>query len=299
MSTFTAIDLSALPMPDFVETLDFETLLAAYKADFIARYPALAAALDLESEPVVKLLETGAYRELLVRARVNDAGRANMLATSTGADLDNLAALYGVSRLVTAPGDSSASPPVAPTFETDGVFRARIQLALEGFSTAGPVGAYRFHALSADGRVKDVGVASPSPGVVRVTVLSSVGNGTATGDLLLAVDTALAADDVRPLCDTVTVQGATIVPFSVSAQLELLEGPDAAVVLAEAQAALAAHVADVHRIGRSVSLSGLYAALHRGGVAKVNLIMPAAEIDIGETEAPWCTAANVTIAGTP
>ncbi|PTE18480.1 baseplate assembly protein, partial [Cereibacter changlensis JA139] len=99
MTGYSAIDLSQIPAPDVIEPLDFETILAGLKAAIIADAPELAGVLALESEPVVKLLEVMTYRSLLDRARVNDAARAVMLATATGADLDNLAALLGVSRL--------------------------------------------------------------------------------------------------------------------------------------------------------------------------------------------------------
>ena len=36
----TPIDLSQLPSPDVVETIDYETLLAARKARFVSLYPA-------------------------------------------------------------------------------------------------------------------------------------------------------------------------------------------------------------------------------------------------------------------
>lgn len=35
----TIIDLNLLPAPDVVETLDYETILAARKATFISLYP--------------------------------------------------------------------------------------------------------------------------------------------------------------------------------------------------------------------------------------------------------------------
>jgi phage-related baseplate assembly protein len=49
-----------------------------------------------------------------------------MLAYATGANLEHLAALYGVERLVTDPGSPTAVPPVAPTMETDAALRARV-----------------------------------------------------------------------------------------------------------------------------------------------------------------------------
>lgn len=296
MSGFDAINLSLLAPPAVVEELDFETILTAMKADLIARAPELGPVMALESEPAVKLLEVCAYRELLIRARVNDAARAVMLATATGADLDQLAALFGVSRLTIIPADPAASPPVAAVLETDTAFRARTQLALEGFSTAGPTGAYTFHAFSADPQVKDVAVDSPTPGTVRVTVLSHETNGTPTAPVLAAVAARLSADEVRPLCDTVSVQAATIIPYTVDATLEFLDGPDPAVVLAEAIATVTTYVDQSHALGRDVTLSGLYAALHRPGVARVILTAPAAEIAIAPTEAAFCTAITVVAA---
>jgi len=237
MSGYSAIDLSLLPVPDVVETLDYEVILAAMKADLAARAPDLAAVLALESEPLVKLLEVCAYREVLIRARVNDAAQAVTLARATGTDLDNLAALFGVARLVISPGNPSAVPPVAPTLESDADLRRRAQLALEGFSTAGPEGAYVFHALSADADVLDVSATSPSAGDVLVTVLSRTGSGTAPAPLLATVQAALNADDVRPLCDNVVVQSAAIVSYAITATLYFYPGPDSAVVMAAAQAA--------------------------------------------------------------
>lgn len=83
------IDLNQLPAPDVVEELDFETILAERKATLISLYPedqqeAVARTLTLESEPLVKLLEENAYRELIWRQRVNEAARAVMLACAAG-----------------------------------------------------------------------------------------------------------------------------------------------------------------------------------------------------------------------
>ena len=174
---FTAIDLSRLPAPAIVEALDAEVIIADIKADLLTRLPDLANVLALESEPVVKLIEAMAYREMLIRARVNDAARAVMLATASGADLDNLAALFGVERLLVAEADLLAIPPVAAVYETDTALRRRTQLALEGYSVAGPRGAYMFHALTSHPQIKNVAVSSPSPGNVLVVLLANTGNG--------------------------------------------------------------------------------------------------------------------------
>lgn len=292
----TAIDLSQLPAPTVVETLDYESVLAALQADFTARYPAFTVA--LESEPVLKLLEVAAWRELIVRGRVNDAARACLLAYALGTDLDHLAALYGVQRLLLDAGDATAVPPVPPTYESDPRLRARTQLALEGFSTAGPSGAYEFWSLTADAHVLDVSVQSPVPGQVLVTVLDARGDGAPDAALLAAVLATLSDEDVRPLTDQVFVQAAEIVPYAITAALTVYPGPDAATVRAAAAAAATAYAESVHRLGYDVTLSGLYAALHQPGVQRVTLTAPAADLVLAAHQASHCTALTVTLAGT-
>ncbi|MDG4866546.1 baseplate J/gp47 family protein [Guyparkeria sp. 1SP6A2] len=294
---FTAVDLSQLASPDVVESIDFEAILAAMKADLIARDPSLEDTLALESEPITKLLEVCAYRETLLRQRVNEASKAVMLAYAAGTDLDNLGALFGVERLLVDAGDPDAIPPVPPTYESDTDFRRRIQLSLEGFSTAGPEGAYVFHALSADGEVLDASATSPSPGNVTVTVLSRTGDGSADAALLDAVDAVLSAEDVRPLTDNVTVQSATISNYTVDATLYFYAGPDRAVVLQSAQDAIESYVAAQHRLGLDVTLSGIYAALHQPGVQRVELTSPASSIVVDRQTAAYCTAINLTDGG--
>ena len=110
------IDLNQLPAPDVVEELDFETILAERKATLISLYPedqqeAVARTLTLESEPLVKLLEENAYRELIWRQRVNEAARAVMLACAAGNDLDVIGANYNTTRLIITPADDSTFPP--------------------------------------------------------------------------------------------------------------------------------------------------------------------------------------------
>lgn len=293
--SYTAVDLSLLPAPDVVEVLDFEAVFAAMLADLRARDSMFDAL--VESDPAYKILEVAAYRETVIRQRINEAARANMIAYATGADLDNLAALFGVTRLVVTPADNGAVPPVAAVLETDTALRRRVQLSLEGFSTAGPSGAYVFHALSADSDVLDVSATSPSPGDVLVSILSATGDGTASPELIATVEGALSDDDIRPLCDNVVVQSAEIVAYSIEATLFFYAGPDRAVILAAAQEAIEAYAAAQHRVGRDITTSGIYAALHRPGVQRVELAEPAASITISSVQASWCSEIVLTDGG--
>ncbi|CNF68554.1 baseplate assembly protein J [Yersinia enterocolitica] len=202
------IDLSLLPPPFVVEELDYETLLAERKATLISLYPeeqraAVARTLSLESEPLVKLLQENAYREVILRQRVNDAARAVMVAYAVGSDLDQLGANNNVERLVIIPADPTAIPPIESVMESDSDFRVRIPQAFEGLSVAGPTGAYEYHAKSADGRVADASAISPTPACVTVTVLSREGNGEASNELLAVVEAALNDENTRPVADRV------------------------------------------------------------------------------------------------
>ncbi|MBD9528652.1 baseplate J/gp47 family protein [Paracoccus sp. PAR01] len=275
------IDLAGLSAPDAVEDLDFELILSEIRAQLLALAPELADVLELESEPINKLLEVGAYREVIMRARANDSVRAVLLATATGTDLENLAALYGVTRQVVVAANPDATPPVAEIREDDAALRKRTQLSLEALTTAGTVGAYSFHALSADGRVRGVAVTSPAPGRVLITVLSHEAGGMPSAGLLAVVADAL--EDVRPLCDDPVVAAPSFTDFAVDATLVLSHGPGAEVVQAAARAAVQAYVADELAVGRVVRLTALLARLHQPGVESVVLTSPTSDINPGRT----------------
>ncbi|OOW80481.1 baseplate assembly protein [Xanthomonas campestris pv. vitiswoodrowii] len=293
MTSFTAVDLSKLQAPDLIEALNFETIFAASLAEFRRLLPEFSAL--TEADPVYKLLQLFAARELLLRQRANDKAQQTMLAFATGTNLDHLGALFGVARLVLNPGQPETG--IARTLESDMDFRRRIQLAPEGFSVAGPEGAYIYHALSAAADVMDASATSPAPGQVLVTVQSRTGDGTAPQALLDEVAAILTNDDVRPLTDSVTVQSAQIVPYAIRGRVYTYAGPDSAVVMREALRSLQAYLAEAHRIGRDVPESAIKAKLFVDGVQRVELDSPAADIRISRTQAAYCIAIDVVHAG--
>lgn len=288
MSLFTTIDLSKLPPPSIIETLDYETLLAATKTELQNLAPELIVNDLPESDPISKLLEVVAYREMHLRQRINEAARGVMLATASGSNLDNLAALVNIGRLQTDPGDPDASPPIAPTYEDDEHLRTRTQLAFEGFSTAGPEGAYVFHALSASALVKDVSVYSESPGIVDVRLLSKEGNGNAA-DLVDTVSAALNHDKIRPITDQIRVSSAEIVPFTVDATVQMFPGVGADEVLTAASMVAQAFLDKHHGIGIDITRAGLFAAFYQPGVQNVELHQPTTDLLIERYQAPYGT----------
>ena len=327
----TAVDLTKLPAPPVLETLDYDDVFAEVKALFLGEFSTdeveaarlgvpTRAKVDLlfgiEGNLIVKILQAYAYHATQVRARVNDAAKATMLAYAVGADLDNLAGFYGV---------------VRKADETDEALRSRTVLAVDAISTAGPVAAYKFHALSAADNVKDVavespefemhtpasgiaaqlpdgavvyiptdnaGLADPRPGDVAVTVLSRVGTGVADEAMIAAVNTALSAEDVRPLTDRVTVRSAAVQSYAVAATVWTYPGVDSATVVRDATEAVDDHVTALHKIGYDIPISGIIAAATIPGVQRVVVSQPANRIVINARQAAYCTGVTITHGGT-
>ncbi|WP_207869434.1 baseplate J/gp47 family protein [Pseudomonas sp. 51_B] len=289
------IDLTALPAPAVLETLDFEDTYQAELATFrtLMETDGQEWSAPLESDPVTKLIELGTYRRLLNRARVNDAAKALLLAYATGADLDQLAANVSLQRLVVQAEDLTAVPPVLAVLEEDDALRERVQLVYEGLTTAGPRNSYILHARNASGLVADATAESPSPAAVVVTVLSLEGNGTAEADLLDAVSAYLNDDDVRPVADRLSVQSAQILPYTISAKVYMAgNGPENEAILATCRERLQAWVNPRRRLGVEVARSGVDAQLHINGVTRVELT-GWADIKPSKAQAAWCEGFTV------
>ncbi|MDA8455257.1 baseplate J/gp47 family protein [Acidovorax sp. GBBC 3334] len=248
---FTTVDTATLPPPTVVEALDFEAILAAHRADLLARYPAAAQVIDLESEPLAKLLEAHAYRELLYRARVNDAARAHLVAFATGGDLEHLGAFYNVPRL---------------GGESDERYRRRILLRVAALAGNGTKEHYEQVALTASQNVQDAIATQPWPGRVNVQLwLVDHGQAEATQAQVLAALTAPAA---RPLGVPVTVSLAKPHAIHLTARL-LREGGAPVNLVAQVQDSLPAALAAYARLGRAVPRSWITTRLHVAGIARV------------------------------
>lgn len=297
------VDLKKLPAPKVVKELSYETLLAQRKAKFLSLQENddmrqhWQARLQLESEPVVKLLEENAYLELLLRTNINESAKAVMLAYATGSDLDQLGALFGVTRLIIQAEDLKSTPPSPAKYEDDERFRTRIQMSLEGLTTAGSRASYEFHALSTSAKIKDVDVTSPTAGTVKVAILSTEGQGTADGDLIKAVKEQLNAEHIRPLTDTVLVESAVILPYEIQAAITLYPTVLESVVMANVNQAIANYANKQHLLGIDITLSGIYAALHQEGVQNVKLTKPLADLIVQPHQAAYCTQIKVHVGG--
>jgi len=273
------VDLSTLPAPVVIEELNYEAIVARQKAKFQELWEAVRASYPdlpeydvtmLETDPAMIVIEAESYRELLLRARVNAAARSNLLKFSSGSDLDHLAADHGVTRLAD---------------ETDAALRSRIVISDQGNSAAGPEEWYEFHARSASIEVADVAVYRTGAGPeIEIAVLSTDEGGVPSAELLALVSAAVTSPSVRSISDVVTVASATKTVVNVAADVWLL--PDAPVAVFDAlEALLRSALTDEGGIGRDINRSWVMAKLMATGVAKVDIISPAADVVIDDHSA--------------
>lgn len=198
----------------------------------------------LESDTFMLIVEAFVYREMLLRARINDALRASYLWTATGTDLDAVAALYGVNRLES---------------EDDDRLRERCILSLYAQSTAGSRKSYIFWAKSVSNNIKEVEILKPTPGVVEIVYHS--GN-----DYTTEISNICSGDDVIPLCDTVIVTKATVVDVNIELAVEIFPSfniIDIRNTIKEAFGNLSLG------IGADLPLSKIYDTAHVEGVYKI------------------------------
>lgn len=340
------MNLSALPKPAVIEELEYETLLAQNIAQVQLIFPAWK---PIESDDWMVLIESFTYKEMFLRARINEAIKAMLLPTSTGTDLDNFVAGLGVERLPGAYPYAqyefelsriSSSDVIIPAglslISDDGAFKSRLKsnltivageikavgvvelesfiefdaaktenittplpyvlkakslepfangsrpesdeelrerylLSLSRFSTAGSVGSYIYHSMSADERVDDVSVVSPSPGVVNVYLASADG---VDEQMIDRVGAALNHEKVRPLTDTVNVTAANPVNIIISASVTVFDLSRAVNI----ESTIRTNLNRRFRIKQNFTLSDIIRSCHVDGVYKVIINEPTSDV---------------------
>lgn len=280
MTIFSAetLDLSRLPPFRLVDA-DYEAILAAHKAGFVARWGAERArdptlpeydVQGLETDPVVVAMEENSYRRLLDLQALNDAGRRLTLAYADGEALAHLAASYHrTERAIVVPASGNA-PAI---YESDDDLRARAQLAPEeladlGLSPGGYIGKVR-RAFAA--RIKDVRPIRRGGGAVELRVLGRDGDGTVEDAVLAEIIRAFQPEGMTQSTDILTVFGAEIEHLTPHLTLLIPRGPDPVAVKTAARARLAGYRAGIHRIGASVYGEALTSAAHVDAVISVRL----------------------------
>lgn len=326
-SRFVSPDLPALGDVPAVVDVDFETIRLR-RADFLkaalAEHEIDFDVTTLETSPLmIAVARGGGYEETLFRQVINENIRALSLATAVQGNLDHIAATYyGIARQSEIVNDVTV-------FEDDERFRDRVALAPEAFSTAGPEGAYLFHALELDGEqdIADASVYSEEDGATYTAGLHadaySAGlraapfAGRGDGDPVLAPDVltvilpaltygvadqalldrafdAVTPDKVRPLGDNNRIEPAEVLDYVVDMTITYGRGADPVPIVAEAEKRIADYVASRRRVGVASEILGIGGAGYVTGVESVSLASPAADVGGGSKQAPNCTGITVT-----
>ena len=328
MSRFVNANLAALGDVPAVDDVDFEAiktrrgdLLKAALVEFGIDYDVTT----LETSPLmIAVARGGGYEETLFRQVINEKIRALSLAKAQRGDLDHIGATYfGISRQQDTDDDGIV------TFEDDERFRARIALAPEAFSTAGPLGAYVFHTLELDGEqdIADAWAYSEEDSAVYSEGLHadaySMGDrattfaGRANGDPVLAPEIvvvilpntdygacdqslldrayrACTSADVRPVGDNVRIEPAEIVDYTIEMTITFGRGADPTPLIAEAEDRVAKYTSDRRRVGVAAERLGIGGAGYVSGIEAVSLSAPANDVGGGSKQAPNCTGITIT-----
>lgn len=241
--------LPDIHLPDVIEEIDYEALL-----DDTKQHLRDESGLDIEfieSDPVTMANESLVYREMLLRARINESARAAYLFTASNNDLKNIASSRGVILL---------------DGESDERLRYRTYLALYSFSTAGAAKSYEYYALTVSTDILQARCLGPkdgtAPGTVEIVYHS---NSDFTDDVLAACND----ETVVPLCDTPLVTRAEVLNVDITIDtLDLEDGytiADTRTRIEEAFYALNSAIL----IGDYVSKSRIYDTASVNGVIKV------------------------------
>lgn len=306
-------ELAELDNPD---RLDYESILsecAATMQEIVQQLDSNITGLNIESlpesDPLRKLLEVTAYRELLTRQQINESIQACRLATAQGNDLRRLAGLM-----------------LSPTPDEDineDVLREKILNQYQSMHTAGSVDAYKHFARTAipAGLIVDIKVESPAAGIVDVCLLfhsklhldnnalspDFVGPQRSSRDYekqrenyLRQVQKNLTREDIRPIGHFVNVRQAMTKEYTVKARLGLYNQPGSAEVLATARREVWRYITGRYRLGATVHRSGILSALHQASVQYIlldDLIPGAKQADVGlnPDQAPICKMIQIEI----
>lgn len=182
--------------------------------------------------------------------------------------------------------------------ESDSGLYERMRESVEGYSTAGPAGAYIYHAKSSSALIEDVTATSPSAGNVDIRVLLKGGKFPDQA-VLDIVSAALNDEKIRPLTDHVTVSAPTEKAFSVALTYYVESGGELSLSAAASavEGAVAAYIEwQTAKIGRDIDPSKLIQLVMNAGVKRVVVTSPV-YTPVGATEAAKLGTKTVSAGG--
>ena len=160
--------------------------------------------------------------------------------------------------------------------EDDESLKERIYNAPSAYSTAGPAGAYKYHAKSADPSISDVAVRSSTPGTVEVYFICEGGE-LPSEALIQKVSECLSDDDIRPLTDHVIVQAPVTQEYNVDFTYYIASSKKSAVSTIQAAVNTAVSLYNTwqtEKIGRDINPDYLLQKIMEAGAKRVVITSP-------------------------
>lgn len=251
--------------PDILPKLDIEALIRKRLSEFKELCPEWN--LELESDPIVKLIELLAYVETIDNAEENTAILSNLLGYAEGDRLDELAKFYQLQRL---------------TSETDDRFRKRLELHISGMSGMGTADYYRAQALSVAVWVKDAHISTGRFGQLFVTIWTA---SDAPQDAAQIAFDYLSSKSRRMATDTIHVSLATPRILNIRATLYRSVSTPVARVN-DAKIALQASLDTNIGLGATLTKAWLIGRLAIDGIKNIELLSPIEDLVCAENEYP-------------
>lgn len=182
--------------------------------------------------------------------------------------------------------------------ESDDSLKDRRQTALERFSTAGATSAYSYWAKTYSQNVIDVGVHSPTPGVVHVIPLMTGGTLPSAADLT-GIATILSDEKIRPLTDNLFVLPPTQISYNIALTyyVRVSDSLNATAIQSAVNQAIADYqVWQKSKIGRDINPSELIARVMQAGAKRVTLTAPA-DVNLSNSQVAVVNTVSVTYGG--
>jgi len=290
-------DMQELAESFAVEMLDYESILDECKSslqEFV--YQKGMANTDVASlpisDPMIKIMEVLAYRELHLRQRLNESVKSCSLQSAKLKDLESIYRIFSGGEIL-KPGKDV----VGALFQDH-----------RDYHTAGSEAAYKHHVLKAlrNGTdtgtpIVDIHVVSQEEACVSITVLFDAQiSGAQRQEYLDAITRHLYDEDIRPIGQKVDIDDAYIKPYQIVAELGLDETPGTAQIVEKSRQDVKQYVDGRYRLGKDIYRSGLLSALHQPGVRYIILhsltnYTGGGDLKVMEHEAALCERIDVRV----
>lgn len=160
--------------------------------------------------------------------------------------------------------------------ENDNSFREAIIEAPEGFSVAGPEGAYQYHVKRVSDLIIDVAVISPIPGEVDIIPLLINGE-IPQQEMLTLIDDTVNDKKIRPLTDKVVVKAPTVVNYDIELKYYISKDNEsmATSIQEKIEEAIDSFILwQKSKLGRDINPSELISRIIMAGAKRVEITSP-------------------------